>query len=80
MYLVLIFSVATLIIALPRTLDRLSGLGLISASLITVSGVIAMIGAGLNPVAHRRIEAAIPTNFYQAFLDITNPVRHSSEL
>ncbi|KAJ7655085.1 transmembrane amino acid transporter protein-domain-containing protein [Mycena polygramma] len=73
-YLLLIFSVATLLVALPRTLDRVGWLGLFSVCLIGIAGVVAMIGAGLNPVPGRTINATIPTTFYQAFLAITNPV------
>ncbi|KAJ7900062.1 transmembrane amino acid transporter protein-domain-containing protein [Mycena olivaceomarginata] len=73
-YLLLIFSVATLIVALPRTLDRVGWLGLFSVCLITISGVVAMIGAGVNPVPGRVLNATVPTSFYQAFLAITNPV------
>ncbi|KAF8213340.1 transmembrane amino acid transporter protein-domain-containing protein [Mycena galopus ATCC 62051] len=73
-YLLLIFSVATLLVALPRTLDRVSWLGLFSVCLITISGVVAMIGAGINPVPGRVLSPTISTSFYQAFLAITNPL------
>ncbi|KAJ7630676.1 transmembrane amino acid transporter protein-domain-containing protein [Roridomyces roridus] len=73
-YLLLIFSMATLLVALPRTLQGVSWLGLFSVSLIAVAGVVAMIGAGVNPVPGRALDATISTNFYQAFLAITNPV------
>ncbi|KAJ6604383.1 transmembrane amino acid transporter protein-domain-containing protein [Mycena vulgaris] len=73
-YLLLIFSVATLVVALPRTLDRVAWLGLFSVCLITISGVVAMIGAGVNPVPGRTLSVTVSTNFYQAFLAITNPV------
>jgi hypothetical protein len=43
---VLIFAIATFLIALPRTLDRLSYLGLVSVAFIAIAGVVAMIGAG----------------------------------
>jgi len=74
MYLLLIFSVATLFVAIPRTLDHLSWLGLFSVCLISLSGIIAMVAAGRNPVEGRTLNVAISTNFYQAFLAITNPV------
>lgn len=60
--------------ALPRTLDRLSWLGLISVCLIALSGLLAMIAAGRNPTPGRVVSATVPTNFYEAFLAITNPV------
>jgi hypothetical protein len=66
--------VATLALALPRTLDRLSWLGLASSLAITLSGILAMIGAGLNPTPGRTISATLPTNFFDAFVAITNPV------
>lgn len=77
MYLVLIFSVAVLIVSLPRTLDRLSNLGLVSACFITLAGLLAMIAAGRNPVPGRVISATIQSNFFTAFLAITNPVSSS---
>jgi hypothetical protein len=86
----LIFAVASLIIALPRTLDRLSWLGLVSVAMIFVAGIVAMagelvriiylsqthghLGAGVNPVPGRKVQAVTSTNFYEAFLAITNPV------
>ncbi|RDX56036.1 amino acid transporter [Lentinus brumalis] len=69
-----IFSVATFFVALPRTLGRLSWLGLFSAVLITICGIVAMAGAGANPTPDRVVVATVPTNFYQAFLAVTGPV------
>jgi hypothetical protein len=63
-----------LFIALPRTLDRLSWLGLISVAMITVAGIVAMAGAGANPTPNREVKAFVTQNFYQAFLAITGPV------
>lgn len=74
MYLLLIFSVATLLLALPRTLGRLSWLGLFSVGLITITGIVAMIGAGLNPEKERVVQATMDRTFYDAFLSVTNPV------
>ena len=74
--LLLIFAAATLVVALPRTLDRLSWLGLGSATLITIAGVVGMVGAGLNPTPGRVIAATAQASFYQAFLAITNPVNN----
>ncbi|KAF9454894.1 transmembrane amino acid transporter [Macrolepiota fuliginosa MF-IS2] len=74
MYFLLIFAGATLVLSLPRTLDRLGWLGLLSVALISLAGVLAMIAAGANPIPNRNLSAAVSTNFYQAFLAITNPV------
>lgn len=73
-YFLLIFAVATLALSLPRTLDQLGWLGLLSVTLITLAGILAMIAAGLNPVKDRTLAVAVSTDFYQAFLAITNPV------
>ncbi|KIK98804.1 hypothetical protein PAXRUDRAFT_823474 [Paxillus rubicundulus Ve08.2h10] len=74
MYFVLICGAITLLISLPRTLDRLTWMGILSAFVITVSGIVAMIGAGVSPFPGRVINATISTNFYDAFLAVTNPV------
>lgn len=78
--LLVIFSVVTFMISIPRTLGRLSWLGLFSAIFITICGLLAMVGAGANPVPDRVVVATIPTNFYEAFLAITGPVRSSIQL
>jgi len=74
MYLVIISGVACFIISLPRTLDRLAWMGLLSAAVITLAGFIAMVGAGVNPVPGRTLTVAASSNFYDAFLAVTNPV------
>ncbi|KIJ64852.1 hypothetical protein HYDPIDRAFT_89486 [Hydnomerulius pinastri MD-312] len=73
-YLVLISAAVTLLISLPRTLDRLTWMGLVSVVVITLSGVVAMIGAGANPVPGRVLSVSMESNFYEAFLAVTNPV------
>ena len=75
MALLAIFTAVTFLIALPRTLNRLSWLGFFSVVFIAICGVLDMIGAGLNPVDDRILMAAVPTKFDQAFLAITGPVR-----
>ena len=69
-----IFAAATFLLSFPRTLARLSWLGLISAVFITLCAILAMIGAGANPIPNRIVVATVPTNFYEAFLAITGPV------
>lgn len=73
-YLVVIFAVATFIVALPRTLGRLSWLGLFSVALIFLCGLLAMIGAGRNPAPNRIIRSTVGNSFYQSFLAVTGPV------
>lgn len=77
MYLVIIFSVAAFLVTLPRTLGQLGWLGFVSVALIFFCGLLGMIGAGLNPMPGRVIQATVPTNFYEAFLAITGPVSTS---
>ena len=72
--LLVIFSIATFVLSLPRTLAHLSWIGLLSAVFIGLCGLLAMIGAGVNPVPGRIIMATVPNNFYEAFLAITGPV------
>ncbi|KAI0703170.1 amino acid transporter [Earliella scabrosa] len=74
MALLAIFTTVTFLIALPRTLNRLSWLGFFSVVFIAICGVLDMIGAGVNPVDDRVLMAAVPTKFDQAFLAITGPV------
>ncbi|KAH7883776.1 transmembrane amino acid transporter protein-domain-containing protein [Phlebopus sp. FC_14] len=74
MYFVLICGAVTFLISLPRTLDRLTWLGLLSTAVITISGIVAMAGAGADPLPDRVLSVALSTNFYDAFLAITNPV------
>ncbi|KAI0639244.1 amino acid transporter [Trametes polyzona] len=69
-----IFSAATFLLSVPRTLGSLNWLGVLSAIFITICGILAMIGAGANPVPDRMIVATVPTSFYEAFLAITGPV------
>lgn len=73
-YLVLICAAVALVISLPRTLDQLTWMSLLSVVVITLSGVVAMIGAGANPVPGRVLSVTLPSNFYDAFLAVTNPV------
>lgn len=73
-FLLVIFSAATFLMAIPRTLGHLSWLALASVAVITVCGLLIMVDAGINPVPGRTVDTTVPTNFYQAFLAITGPV------
>jgi len=75
--LLLIFSAATFILSLPRTLGNMSWLGFVSTIAITVCGFLAMVGAGVNPTPGRTLSATVPTTFYDAFLAVTGPHRSS---
>ena len=69
-----IFTIPTLLFALPRTLDRLSWISIPSVISIMAAGVVGMVAAGLNPVDGRVVSATINTTFVKAFFSITNPV------
>ncbi|MCJ1407393.1 hypothetical protein MMC19_001464 [Ptychographa xylographoides] len=69
-----IFAIPTFLFSLPRTLDRLSWLSVPSVISILVAGVVAMVGAAINPLPGRVISIVVPTDFITAFISITNPV------
>ncbi|KAJ8596533.1 amino acid transporter [Rhizopogon salebrosus TDB-379] len=79
MYLVIISGAVCFLISLPRTLDRLAWMGLLSAAVITLAGFVAMIGAGANPVPGRSLTVAASSNFYDAFLAVTNPMQRPQD-
>ena len=68
-----IFAIPTLILALPRTLNQLGWLSVLSVISILVAGIVGMLGAGINfPLAN--FDVAISTDFTTAFISVTNPV------
>ncbi|KAL8813770.1 MAG: hypothetical protein Q9200_000023 [Gallowayella weberi] len=71
-----IFAIPTLLLALPRTLDRLSWLSVVSVLGIIVASIVGMIGAGSHPVDgwQDRYQVTVKTDFVAAFISITNPV------
>jgi hypothetical protein len=69
-----IFAIPTLLFSFPRTLDQLSWLCIPSVLSILVAGIVGMIGAGVHPTEDREINAAKSSDFYTAFISITNPV------
>ncbi|EJD42599.1 transmembrane amino acid transporter [Auricularia subglabra TFB-10046 SS5] len=69
-----IFSCATFLLALPRTLHGLRWLSLLSVMLVLVAGVVNIAGAVVEPVLGRQVDAVLSPNFYNAFVAITNPV------
>ncbi|KAI0702490.1 amino acid transporter [Cytidiella melzeri] len=73
-FLLLIFSFATLLVTLPRTLGQVGWLGFLSVFLIAMCGLVAMIGAGVNPLPGRVVQATVPGSFFEAFLAVTGPV------
>lgn len=69
-----IFTIPTLLLSFPRTFDKLTWLSGASCVSILVAGLVGMVGAGVNPVVGRQVVATAPTDFYHAFVSITNPV------
>ncbi|KIX06373.1 uncharacterized protein Z518_04349 [Rhinocladiella mackenziei CBS 650.93] len=69
-----IFTVPTLVLSFPRTLDQLSWLCIPSCICILVAGIVGMAAAGANPAPDRHVDVARSASFYDAFVSITNPV------
>ena len=69
-----IFAIPILLLSFPRTFDNLAWLSILACLSILIAGLVGMIGAGANPVPGRQILAVVPTDFYHAFVSITNPV------
>jgi amino acid permease len=69
-----IFAIPTLLLSFPRTFDNLAWLSIPACLSILIAGLIGMIGAGAHPEPGRQVLAAAPTDFYHAFVSITNPV------
>ncbi|ETN37788.1 uncharacterized protein HMPREF1541_07411 [Cyphellophora europaea CBS 101466] len=68
-----IFAVPTFLVSLFRTLDHLSLLSVLACIGILAAGIVGMAGAGAIS-SPQPIETAKPSDFYHAFLAITNPV------
>ena len=69
-----IFAIPTLILSFPRTLDKLSWISVPSVLSIMAAGIVGMVGAGIHPVADRQVSITRSSDFYTAFVSITNPV------
>jgi len=70
-----IFAIPTLLLSLPRALNMsLSWLSAVATFSILVASIVAMVGAGIEPTAGRKIDVVISSNFFVAFSSITNPV------
>ncbi|KAF2154018.1 amino acid transporter [Myriangium duriaei CBS 260.36] len=69
-----IFTIPTLLISFPRTFDSLSWISVPSVISIAAAGIVGMVGAGLHPAPDREVQITVSSNFYTAFVAITNPV------
>lgn len=69
-----IFAVPTLLCSLPRTFHGLGWISVASVLCIFVAGIVGMVGAGKSPDPDRAVRVAVTTDFYTAFVSITNPV------
>jgi hypothetical protein len=69
-----IFAIPTLLLSFPRRLESLSWLCIPSCACILIAGIVGMAAAGAYPAADRHVSATAPTDFYHAFVAITNPV------
>ena len=70
-----VFTIPVLLCAAPRTLNfGLSWFSVVACISVLVSCIVAMAAAGSEPTPYRVIKATVPSDFYTAFLSITNPV------
>lgn len=68
-----IFAIPVLLLSFPRTLDQLAILSVLACVGILIAGIVGMAGAGATSSV-QPISAARSSDFYNAFLAITNPV------
>lgn len=69
-----IFAMPTLLCSLPRTFHGLSWVSIASVLSIFIAGIVGMGAAGISPDPNRTVEIAVASDFYTAFVSITNPV------
>lgn len=69
-----IFAVPTLLFSLPRTFHGLSWISIGSVLSIFIAGIVGMAAAGISTNPERVVEVAATSDFYTAFVSITNPV------
>ncbi|KAL4883746.1 transmembrane amino acid transporter protein-domain-containing protein [Aspergillus karnatakaensis] len=65
--------VVSFILCLPRTLEKMSWLSLVSFASILTAVIICMIGVGINKPGET-VEAVVDTNLYHGFTAVTNIV------
>lgn len=68
-----IFAIPVLLLSFPRTLDQLAILSILACIGILIAGIVGMAAAGATS-SPQPISAARSSDFYNAFLAITNPV------
>lgn len=69
-----IFTVATLVLSVPRTFHGLGYASVVSVLSILIAGIVGMGAAAKHPIVDRSVDVAVSSNFYTAFASITNPV------
>lgn len=69
-----IFTIATLLLSVPRTFHGLGYISIISVLSILLAGLVGMAAAAKEPVVGRSVQVAVSSDFYSAFASITNPV------
>lgn len=69
-----IFAIPTLLCSIPRTFHGLSYISIASTLSITIAGIVGMAAAGIDPDPQRVVDVAVESDFYTAFISITNPV------
>ncbi|KAJ6438790.1 amino acid transporter [Purpureocillium lavendulum] len=69
-----IFAIPTLLCSLPRTFHGLSWISIASVLSILVAGIVGMAAASIDPDPGRSVDVVKSSDFYTAFVSITNPV------
>ncbi|KND90094.1 N amino acid transport system protein [Tolypocladium ophioglossoides CBS 100239] len=69
-----IFAIPTLLCSLPRTFHGLSWISVASVLSIFIAGILGMAAAGISPDPTRSVDVTVASDFYTAFVSITNPV------
>ena len=70
-----IFAIACTVGSIPRTLDNLAWLSMLSTATIIVAGVLGMVAAGVEGGGTPgQVDLGVSTDFTTAFIAVTNPV------
>lgn len=69
-----IFAIPTLFLSVPRTFHGLGWISIGSVLSILIAGIVGMAAAGATADPKRDVRVAVSSDFYTAFVSITNPV------
>ncbi|OAA36855.1 neutral amino acid permease [Metarhizium rileyi] len=69
-----LFAIPTLLGSLPRTFHGLSWISIGSVLSIFIAGIVGMAASSVSPDPNRSVDMVVASDFYTAFISITNPV------